>query len=169
MSGTVLRAGGGTYDIVLEDGITLEASIRGRLKLQQRTGDRVVAGDRVTVLSDDGSHTIEQVLPRTSQLARRAPGRRHRAKVIVANVDQVVIVMAAAMPEPRLRMLDRLLVLAESNDIPAVIVVNKVDLRDAPEIDGNVIVDGKASIGSIIPVRITGAMAYDLTGTSLEF
>jgi ribosomal protein S12 methylthiotransferase len=36
--------------------------------------------------------------------------------------------------------------------------------RDAPEIDGLVFVEGKAEIGSIIPVKISGAMAYDLTG-----
>jgi ribosomal protein S12 methylthiotransferase len=36
--------------------------------------------------------------------------------------------------------------------------------RDAPEIDGMVFVEGKAKIGEIVPVRITGAMAYDLTG-----
>jgi ribosomal protein S12 methylthiotransferase len=37
--------------------------------------------------------------------------------------------------------------------------------RDAPEIDGMVFIEGTARIGSIVPVRITGAMAYDLTGT----
>jgi ribosomal protein S12 methylthiotransferase len=36
--------------------------------------------------------------------------------------------------------------------------------RDAPEIDGMVFIEGKAKIGQIVPVRITGAMAYDLTG-----
>jgi ribosomal protein S12 methylthiotransferase len=36
--------------------------------------------------------------------------------------------------------------------------------RDAPEIDGLVFVDGKLDMGQIMPVRITGAMAYDLTG-----
>jgi ribosomal protein S12 methylthiotransferase len=36
--------------------------------------------------------------------------------------------------------------------------------RDAPEIDGVVIAEGNAEIGSIIPVKITGAMAYDLVG-----
>jgi ribosomal protein S12 methylthiotransferase len=36
--------------------------------------------------------------------------------------------------------------------------------RDAPEIDGLVFVEGNAKIGEIVPVRITGAMAYDLTG-----
>jgi len=37
--------------------------------------------------------------------------------------------------------------------------------RDAPEIDGLVFIEGDAQIGDIVPVRITGAMAYDLTGT----
>jgi ribosomal protein S12 methylthiotransferase len=36
--------------------------------------------------------------------------------------------------------------------------------RDAPEIDGMVFIEGDAKIGSIVPVRISGAMAYDLTG-----
>lgn len=36
--------------------------------------------------------------------------------------------------------------------------------RDAPEIDGMVLVEGKASVGDIVPVRVTGALAYDLTG-----
>ncbi len=37
--------------------------------------------------------------------------------------------------------------------------------RDAPEIDGMVILDSEVTVGEIIPVHITGAMAYDLTGT----
>ncbi len=40
--------------------------------------------------------------------------------------------------------------------------------RDAPEIDGMVFVEGKAKVGDIVPVRITGAMAYDLTGALVE-
>jgi len=40
--------------------------------------------------------------------------------------------------------------------------------RDAPEIDGLVLAEGQAETGSIVPVKITGAMAYDLTGTITE-
>ena len=40
--------------------------------------------------------------------------------------------------------------------------------RDAPEIDGLVFIEGKAKTGEIVPVRITGAMAYDLTGVLME-
>ena len=37
--------------------------------------------------------------------------------------------------------------------------------RDAPEIDGMVIVEGDVPVGEIVPVRISGAMAYDVSGT----
>ncbi len=132
-TGTVIHATGGVYEVETEGGLVIEASLRGRLKQEQRTGDRVVVGDRVSGLEHaDGSFTIESVKDRSTELARRAPGRGDRqAKVIVANVDQLLVVFAAANPDPRTRMLDRFLVLAESNEIPAVIVVNKVDLVDA--------------------------------------
>jgi ribosome biogenesis GTPase len=130
LDGTVRRAGGGVYEVELEDGKVIDAALRGRLKLQARTGDAVVAGDRVTLdTQTDGGYTIERVHERTSQLARQAPRyKRRRAKVIIANIDQVAIVFSAAQPDPRLRMLDRFLVLAESIDIPALIVINKSDL-----------------------------------------
>lgn len=130
-NGVVLWTVGGVYRVLLDTQKQVDASIRGRLKLEQRTGDRVVAGDRVCVEEqEDRSHAIEAVAERKSELARRAPGRgaHQRAKVLVANVDQVVVMVAATRPEPNLRMIDRFLVLAESNDLPAVLVVNKLDL-----------------------------------------
>jgi ribosome biogenesis GTPase len=130
-SATVLSASGGVYDVELEDGTLAEASLRGRLKLEQRTGDRIVAGDIVRVESQpDASLTIESVEPRTSELARRAPGHGRKAKVIVANIDRVTIVFAAREPEPNRRLLDRFLVLAEANRLHSLIVLNKVDQAD---------------------------------------
>lgn len=129
-SAVVLRAGGGVYDVEMADGTVAEASLRGRLKLEQRTGDRVVAGDIVDVITQpDGSVTIESVDERRSELARRAPGGHGRkAKVIVANVDRVIVVFAAANPEPNRRLLDRFLVIAEADELEPVVVLNKVDL-----------------------------------------
>lgn len=133
-SGIVLRAQGGTYDVETPDGI-VEAVLRGRLKREERLGDRVVVGDRVEVERTEGGEreawAIERVDERTSSLARKAPGKAPRAKVIVANVHQVVVVFAVAQPEPHLRMLDRFLVLCEANELDALIVANKVDLTDA--------------------------------------
>lgn len=135
-TGTVLQAGSEICTILLDDGSTTRATLRGRIKRDASTGDRVIAGDRVTVeRQSSGDYTIERVEPRRSQLVRRAPGSsRAKPKVIIANPDQVLVVMAAAHPEPRLGMLDRLLVLAEANGLAASIVVNKMDLVDEADV-----------------------------------
>jgi ribosome biogenesis GTPase / thiamine phosphate phosphatase len=131
ITGTVLRAQGGVYEVETPEGIR-EATLRGRIKRDERSGDKVIAGDRVDVAHSaagtDEVWTIRHVHERTSVLQRRAPGKVPRAKPIVANVDRVVIVFAAARPEPHLRMLDRFLVLCEANGLEAMVVANKIDL-----------------------------------------
>ncbi len=139
----VIRAQSGFYTLYTPDGQTLIAHVRGRLKKERLDTTLVAVGDRVIwEQQSDGSYVIEEVLPRTRALTRLKPlpgGRgsrrwdrqgylREREQVIIANPDQVVFVMACASPEPRLRMLDRLLVGAERQGIPALICANKIDL-----------------------------------------
>ena len=75
---------------------------------------------------------ITEVLPRRNQLSRRGavpmPGAYAHEQVIVANVDQVIPVFAAANPRPAWNLLDRYLVSAESAEIPALICLTKMDL-----------------------------------------
>lgn len=130
LKGMVHGAGGGVYRIVLDDGRTVEASLRGRLKRERRTGDRVVVGDRVEVAPvDDGSFTVEAVAERVSEIVRSGPGGR-RPKVVAANLERLVVLVAAAEPEPRTEQIDRLLVIAEAGGVAAVVGINKVDLPD---------------------------------------
>jgi ribosome biogenesis GTPase len=133
LTGTVRQTGGGVYEVALDDGRVVETSLRGRLKLEERTGSRVVIGDRVHVAEgDEGSATIEEVLPRRTELARRGAGGRG-AKILAANVDRVVVVVAALKPEARGNIIDRLLVVGEVNDLESVLVINKLDLDGAPQ------------------------------------
>jgi ribosome biogenesis GTPase len=128
--GRVFGTEGGVYRVRLDSGEEAEASLRGRLRREARTGDRVVIGDEVDLLRDsDGSVTIEGVLPRQTEVVRRGPGGR-RPKVVAANVHRLVVVVAVACPEPRQPLIDRLLVVGEANRLQTVLVVNKVDLRD---------------------------------------
>jgi ribosome biogenesis GTPase / thiamine phosphate phosphatase len=126
-TGVVLARTGSTYRVHTDTG-EVTAVLRGKLK--HRDDDRVVAGDVVDLeLQSDGHATISGVRRRKSVLARRAAGeRRPRAQPIAANVDQVVVVASVRSPEPSPRFLDRFLVIAAANRIPAVIVLNKVDL-----------------------------------------
>jgi ribosome biogenesis GTPase len=74
---------------------------------------------------------IENVLERQRALVRLAPlPRGVYQQVLLANLDQVGFVFSCTQPAPHLRMLDRFLVIAEKQAIPAFIVANKVDLLD---------------------------------------
>jgi ribosome biogenesis GTPase len=130
LSGTVLQGLGGVYEVQTPEGV-VEAVLRGRIKRDERTGAKVVVGDRVDVdeerAGEETVWAIVRVHDRTTVLARRAPGKAPRPKAIVANVDQVLIVFAAAQPDPHLRMLDRFLVIAADSDIAPLIIVNKTD------------------------------------------
>lgn len=132
--GTVLRARSGFYTVQTDTG-PLECQLRGRLKRERATSELAVIGDTVVVRPlGDGIGAIEGVMPRLTSFGRRHPGPRGtwRQDLLVANVDRVLVVFACSDPIPHLRMVDRFLVAAEHNQIPAVLIVNKVDLCGEP-------------------------------------
>ena len=134
MKGMVRRVGGGIYTVALESGEIVKASLRGRLKLEERTGDQVVIGDRVRVeLIDDEAHVIEEVFPRETAITRSRFGGR-TIKVLVANADRLLVVVAAAQPKPRRDLIDRLLVVGESGGVTPVIIINKMDFDGAADV-----------------------------------
>ena len=104
--------------------------MRGRLKQGRKTGDIIAVGDWVSIsILDDGSGMIEEIQERRSMISRMAPtARGEYQQILIANPDQAVFVFACTDPDPRLRMLDRFLIVAEKAEIPALIVFNKVDL-----------------------------------------
>lgn len=132
--GLVLRARSGFYTIATEDGDRLEARLRGRVKRERQSSDLAVIGDRVVAERlPDGTGAIESVEPRERRFSRRQPGPRGswREDVLVANPDLVAVVFATDHPPPNPRLIDRFLVVAEYNEVPAVLVANKVDLVGA--------------------------------------
>lgn len=130
LEGVIHGAGGGVYLVRTLGGEYVEAVLRGRVKRVRRTGEKVVIGDRVRVHPADDSWVIEAVADRDSEIVRRGPGNR-TPKVIAANLDRVMVVVAAREPDPSLTVLDRLLVVVESSGLHPVLVVNKIDLDPA--------------------------------------
>jgi ribosome biogenesis GTPase / thiamine phosphate phosphatase len=129
LPGRIVKAQSGFYHVETDTGEII-AKLRGRLIRGRRRVDAAAIGDRVWVqLGEDGSAVIDQVEPRASALSRRAPGGEWE-QVIIANLDQAVFVFACADPDPNFRMLDRFLVIAESQNVAAVICANKIDLVD---------------------------------------
>ncbi|MGD9048107.1 MAG: ribosome small subunit-dependent GTPase A [Anaerolineae bacterium] len=134
-TGIVLQARSGRHKV--QDGEkTAVCHIRGRLKKERLYTDLIATGDLVQwKLTRPGRGVIEEVLPRETQLSRLRPGpqRVPVEHVIVANPDQAVFIFAVREPFPHLRMLDRLLVIAENNELPALICANKIDLLEDEE------------------------------------
>ncbi len=132
--GVVVRAHGGHYYVQTRTGL-IDCTLRGRLKKERAASDLIALGDRVrwspTV---QGKGVLEAVLPRKSVLSRCPPPPRPQIEqVIVANLDQVLIVFAVASPTPNPFMLDRYLVACEAAKLPAILVANKADLLETPD------------------------------------
>ncbi|MBN2148613.1 MAG: ribosome small subunit-dependent GTPase A [Anaerolineales bacterium] len=129
MRGLVIRSQSGFYTVETEAG-QMMCRMRGRLKQGPRRGDMIAVGDRVHLTPlHKGRGMIDEIEVRQRELVRLAPtSRGEYRQVIIANPDQAVFVFACAQPSPRLGMLDRFLVVAERQGIPALIIANKVDL-----------------------------------------
>jgi ribosome biogenesis GTPase / thiamine phosphate phosphatase len=126
--GMVLRAQSGFFWVQTDQGL-IECKLRGRLKRERQSTDIAVIGDDVAItVVSPGSGAIEAVLPRRSQLARRAAGPRAAEDVIVANLNQVLLIFACAQPPFTPRMLDRYLVICEHSGLDPLIVASKTDL-----------------------------------------
>jgi ribosome biogenesis GTPase len=126
-TGTVMAREGGRYRVAIE-GREVEAVLRGKVKRSEREG-KVVVGDIVTLDPPEHGRTwsIAAVAGRRNLLERRVPEGRG-TRPVAANLDYVFVLTATRDPEPIPQLLDRLLVLAEANEIPAAIILNKVDL-----------------------------------------
>ncbi len=134
LEGTVVLATGGFFDVDTGEAV-IRTRMRGRLKHRKRKTDLCVIGDRVrlSLVPDeeggDFAGVLEEVLPRRTVFSRRhpGPGGRFKEDVLVANLDQLLIVFAFRDPPMHARLLDRFLVIAEHNRIEATLVGNKVD------------------------------------------
>ncbi len=130
--GRVLRVHGLDSVVRTDDGRELRCKVRRLLK-SLATDERnvVTTGDRVWVRPAPGDEGfIERVEQRHGILTRASRGREH---VLVANVDQVVIVVALKEPDLKPHLIDRYLASAEQGGIQPVICLNKADLIDPAE------------------------------------
>jgi ribosome biogenesis GTPase len=129
LQGLIIRAQSGFFTVETGEGLFV-CQLRGKLKRGPRTGDLVAIGDRVRITEqDDGSGMIEEIEERKQAIIRLDPRPQGEYKqILLANADQAVFVFSCKNPDPHLKMLDRFLVIAEKQDIPAVVIANKVDL-----------------------------------------
>jgi ribosome biogenesis GTPase len=133
IQGLIIKAQSGFFTVETGQGFVV-CRLRGKLKQGRPTGDIAAVGDRVRItVLPDGSGVIEEVEERKRAIVRLDPRPQGEyQQVLLANPDQAVFVFACAHPAPRLRMLDRFLVIAEKQNVPPLIVANKTDLVKNP-------------------------------------
>lgn len=134
LHGLIIKAQSGFFTVETGQGFVV-CQLRGKLKQGRRTGDIAAIGDRVKVtVLEDGSGVIEEVEERKQAIVRLDPRPSGEyQQVLLANADQAVFVFACAHPKPKLRMLDRFLVIAEKQKVKPTVVANKIDLVDDPK------------------------------------
>lgn len=116
-TGLLIKGVGGLYTVALAGGL-IECRACGRFRRERITP---LAGDRVEVeRQEDGTGFLVEILPRRNALIRPP----------VANLDCLVIVAAAAQPDPNTLVIDKMIAVAEEKGIEPVVVFNKKDLKD---------------------------------------
>lgn len=130
MNGLVTRNTGSSYLVKTDNREEISCKIKGKFRLKGiRTTNPVAVGDRVEVTrADDGSAYITAISPRKNYIIRRASNLSKEAHILAANIDQAFLIVTLAHPVTSTTFIDRFLSTAEAYRIPAVIVINKVDL-----------------------------------------
>lgn len=134
VTGRVFSVDRGRYGVWVAEGTPDERQLIAT-RARELGRNSVVTGDRVDIVGDltgdDGSLArIVRIQPRTTLLRRSADDTDAVERIIVANADQMLIVVAAANPEPRPRLVDRYLVAAFDAGIAPILVITKTDLAD---------------------------------------
>jgi ribosome biogenesis GTPase len=145
VTGRVLTVDRGRYTVLVGDRVDQESAGEHEAiasRASELRKQAIVTGDRVDLVGDttgvDGSLSrIVRIQPRTTVLRRSADDSDEVERIIVANADQMLIVVAAANPEPRPRLVDRYLVAAFDAGIAPILCITKTDLADPREFLAN--------------------------------
>jgi ribosome biogenesis GTPase len=142
-------------------GDSLDAVLPADLTRRQQSG--LAVGDEVLLEPLGEGHRVAAVLPRRSLLTRADPHDARRARAIAANIDVVVVMVAAKAPPLHARLIDRYFVAVERSGARAALAVNKVDLLTDAE-RGEVLDLLQPYLGLHIPVVLCSVT----TGEGIE-
>lgn len=138
MQGLVVRNTGSNYIVATDNDPSVEipCKIKGNFRIKGiRTTNPVAVGDHVTIGTPgpDGVAFITAISPRRNYIIRRASNLSKESHIIAANVDLAMLVITVAHPTTSTTFIDRFLATATAYNIPALLVINKIDLLTEPE------------------------------------
>jgi len=131
MEGLVIKSTGSWYEVLTDEGETINCRIKGKFRtLDIKTTNPIAVGDRVRVEPEPDQETglITVLHPRKNYIIRKSVNLSKQAQIIAANLDQAFLIVTLASPRTSLGFIDRFLVTAEAYEIPAKLIFNKLDL-----------------------------------------
>lgn len=131
----IIKSTGKDYRILTEDGMYLNATLKGKMRTQgMRTTNPVAVGDKVYYSTqEDGKLMITDLIPRKNHIIRKSINLSKETHIVAANVDQALLIVTPDKPPTSFGFIDRFLVAAESYNISTTIVINKIDLDDVED------------------------------------
>lgn len=135
MEGRVIKSTGSWYVVKTESGF-VSARLKGKFKQEDlKLTNPIAVGDWVTLDREENQDTaiISAIHPRENYVIRKSTRKQHFSHIIASNLDQAILVITMKKPRTSLGFIDRFLVSTESFRIPAILVVNKVDLMEGED------------------------------------
>lgn len=130
MRGLITRTTGSWYKVLADNQQVVDCRLRGKFRISGiKQTNPLAVGDWVEFeIMEDGNGLITAMEERKNHLIRRATKLSKQTHVIAANIDLLCLVATLGYPRTSTGFMDRMLVTAEAYHIPAVIVMNKIDL-----------------------------------------
>ncbi|MBO4813572.1 MAG: ribosome small subunit-dependent GTPase A [Muribaculaceae bacterium] len=130
MKGLVIKNTGSWYLVRTQAGETVPCKIKGTFRLKGlRCTNPVAVGDCVDFEpKPDGTAMIKSIEPRQNYIIRRASNLSKEFQILASNLSQTVLVATLVNPETSTTFIDRFLATAEAYRVPAILVINKIDL-----------------------------------------
>lgn len=130
MDGLVIKNTGSWYTVRTIEGAMVECKIKGNLRLKGfRCTNPVAVGDHVVLdMKPDGNAYIDTILERNNYIIRRASNLSKEFQILASNLDQTVLVATLVNPVTSTTFIDRFLATAQAYGVPAILVINKIDL-----------------------------------------
>jgi ribosome biogenesis GTPase / thiamine phosphate phosphatase len=135
MKGRVIKSTGSWYTVQV-DLEMIQARLKGKFKQDElKLTNPIAVGDWVGLDLEEGQATgvIREIFPRENYVIRKSTRKQHFSHIIASNLDQAMLVITMKNPRTSLGFIDRFLVSTESFRIPAILVVNKMDLMEGED------------------------------------
>ncbi|MBD5211099.1 MAG: ribosome small subunit-dependent GTPase A [Bacteroidales bacterium] len=135
MEALVIKNTGSWYVVRTDEGAEIDCKIKGNFRLKGiRSTNPIAVGDRVKIIENEsGTAFITDILPRKNYIIRRASNLSKESHILASNLDQALLIVTLAHPTTSLTFIDRFLATAEAYRVPAILVINKIDLLEDEE------------------------------------